>query len=80
VESNAPLVQRTNGVVVPPAGSRSGALRSSRAPVPGRLWARYRAPAARLTSDFGPVVPARLAPSRARFVADPGLLLSVPAV
>src|SRR5262245_5061169 len=75
-----PLVQRTNGVVVPPAGSRSGALRSSRAPGSGLLAARYRAPGARLASDVHPLVPARLTPSRARSEAVRALLLSVSAV
>src|SRR3989304_2771753 len=49
VEPARPADER---VVVPPAGSRSEASRSSRAPVPGLLSARYRAPAARLASDL----------------------------
>src|SRR5690349_21614271 len=43
---NDPLVQRTNGVVVPPAGAGAGAIRSSRAQGPASLAARYRAPPA----------------------------------
>ncbi len=46
----------------------------------GLLVARYRAPAAWLASDVHAPVPARLAPSRARFVALEALLLSVFAV
>jgi hypothetical protein len=42
--------------------------------------ARYRAPAAWLASDVHAVVRADLAPSPARWVADPALLLSVTAV
>ena len=50
---NDPLVQRTNGVVVPPAGSGAGDLsRTSRVPGPASLAARYRAPTARLASDL----------------------------
>ena len=79
-KSNDPLVQRTNGVVVPPAGSAPGPSRSSRPAGSGALSARYRAPAARLASDVHAAGPARLAPSRARSVAVEALLLSVLAV
>jgi len=67
--------------VVPPAGSglrRRDAHPRRRVRCP--LSARYRSPAARLASDLHAIVPARLAPSRARSVADSTLLLSVVAV
>src|SRR5262245_52956984 len=51
--------------VPPDRSSRSGRLPPARV----LLVARYRAPAARLASDVHALVPARLAPSRARSVA-----------
>jgi len=77
LEQNAPLVQRTNGVVVPPAGSASGAGSPVRGALRGALSGASRT--ARERPSRRPV-PARLPPSRARFVAVPALLLSVVAV
>ena len=68
---NDPLVQRTNGVVVPPAGSASG--RSLIAPAGSGLLSRAigrRPHGSRVT--FTSRVPARLAPSRARSWARSG--------
>ncbi len=68
-------------VVVPPAGSTSGALPGHPEP-PGPASSRRaigRLPS-RLASDLHDVVPARLAPSRTRFGVVPSLLFPVPAV
>ena len=67
-ETERPLVQRTNGVVVPPAGSVLGAgalIAAGLVPAPSRR-AIGRQPS-RLASDVHAGGPARLAPSRARF-------------
>ena len=47
-----PVVQRTNGVVVPPAGSTPVPAAHRGRPCSGILAARYRAPSARLASDL----------------------------
>src|SRR5437879_1619500 len=76
-ESNDPLAQRTNGSWYHLLVRGPGPIRSSRPPAPGLLLACYRAPAARLASDLHAIVPARLAPSRARSWAVATLLRSV---
>jgi len=80
VNQNAPLVQRTNGVVVPPAGSAPGPGPLIAAGGSGALSTRYRASGAWLAGDVHAAGPARLAPSRARSVAVEALLLPVAAV
>jgi len=67
-------------VVVPPAGSAPVSTRSSRSPglAPSRRGIG-RLPS-RLAGDVHASGPARLAPSRARFVALEALLLPVAAV
>ena len=60
-------------------GARCGPLIAVRVG-PGALSTRYRASPARLASDLHAVVPARLAPSRARSGAVPSLLFPVIAV
>ena len=77
----APLVQRTTGVVVPPAGSATGAAALI---APGRI----RCPLDALSGvgrrgsrvTFAPIDAVRLAPSRTRSGPIPALLLSVLAV
>src|SRR5882672_12565492 len=88
-KQNNPLAQRTNGswyhllVRRPRRAGHPGPCRPGRIGLVRRadaLVARYRTPTARLASDLGAVVLAGLAPSPARWVADPALLLSVTAV
>jgi len=64
LEQNAPLVQRTNGVVVPPAGSASGAGGPVRGALRGALSGASRTarerPSRRPVSRAAPTVPRSL--------------------